>query len=149
MSVYSNGYPQNLYKIKLFRGIAIAVTQIALCHMHIPRIHIICRKPEIAELINKTLKKSGYTVSSTYGDDINADLIMGMDSEVDCLIFDKDIDAEVKIAAQNRFSNAKVICLPSLESANNIVGDAEYMSEPLKLSELTNFINNMFHVRSR
>ena len=99
--------------------------------MHSTRIHIICRKPEIAGLITKALEKSGYSMSST------------------CLIFDKDIDDKLKKAAKEKFVDAKVICLPSLESPNSMLSDVEYMSEPFRLSELTEFVNNLFHHRTK
>lgn len=115
--------------------------------MHNPRIHIICRKPEIAGLITKTLEKSGYSVSSTFGDEINIEMLPKNDENIECLILDKDIDDHIKKSAKERFKDAKVICLPSLESPNNILSDVEYMSEPFRLSELTEFVNNMFHLK--
>lgn len=112
--------------------------------MHSPEIHIICKKAEIAELIEKTLRKSGYGVSSTSGDNLSVESVGNIGAEVDCLVLDKNIEVEIKNAAVEKFKDAKVICLPSLEPESSISGEAEYMSEPLKLSELTQFINNMF-----
>ena len=115
--------------------------------MHNPRIHIICRKPEIAGLITKALEKSGYSVSSTFGEEISQEMIVKIDANIECLIFDKDIDDSIKKSAKEKFKGAKVICLPSLESPNSMLSDVEYMSEPFRLSELTEFVNNLFHLR--
>jgi len=117
--------------------------------MHSTRIHIICRKPEIAGLITKALEKSGYSMSSTFGDDINPEMISMIADKVECLIFDKDIDDKLKKAAKEKFVDAKVICLPSLESPNSMLSDVEYMSEPFRLSDLTEFVNNLFHHRTK
>lgn len=117
--------------------------------MHSHRIHIICRKPEIAGLITKALEKSGYSMSSTYGEDIRSEMITIIDESVECLIIDKDIDEELKKSVKDKFAEAKVICLPSLESPNSMLSDVEYMSEPFRLSELTEFVNNMFHHRTK
>ncbi len=129
------------------RDLHLLVSAFTLMHSH--RIHIICRKPEIAALITKALEKSGYSLSSTYGEDIRTEMIPIIDERVECLIFDKDIDDDLKKAVKEKFTDAKVICLPSLESPNSILSDVEYMSEPFRLSELTEFVNNMFHLRTK
>ena len=115
--------------------------------MQSPLIHIVSRKEEIAELVKKTLGKCGYEVSSTTGDEISKESMNRLNGSIDCLIFDKDIDDDLKQAARDRLKEAKVICLPSLDSASMVIGDAEYMSEPFRLSELTKFINKMFELR--
>ncbi len=116
--------------------------------MQFPRVHIISRKPEIAYLITKTLAKTGFNVTSTSGDDISAKSINEVEGIVECLIFDKDIDTEIKNEAKRKFSSAKIICLPSLGSSSGLSDDVEYMSEPLRLSELTKFIFDMFHLKN-
>lgn len=117
--------------------------------MHSHRIHIVCRKQELAALIAKALMKEGYLVSSTSGEGIRDSMIHEMNESIECLIFDKDIEDNFKGAVREKFKTAKVICLPSLEAPGTAASDVEYMSEPFRLSELTNFVNNLFNVKAK
>lgn len=108
------------------------------------RIHILCLKPEICSLIKKGLNDYNYNVSCSKGEDINEELIANFNEKIDCLILDKDINISLREKIKSKFENIAIICLPSLDSENNIKSDVKNMSEPLKLSELAEYINSIF-----
>lgn len=109
------------------------------------RIHIICLKSEICSLIKKTLMSSGYNVScsQTLTDYVTPEL---SDEKVDCLILDSDIDAKTSEEIRERFKNAAIIYLPSLESEVSSADEgSKNISEPLKLSELSEAVKSVFY----
>lgn len=108
------------------------------------RIHILCLKPEICSLIKKGLNASDYNVSCSKGEDINEELIVKFEEKIDCLILDKDIDSGLRDKIKSKFKSIAIICLPSLDSENNNKSDVKNMSEPLRLSELADYINSIF-----
>ena len=108
------------------------------------RIHILCLKPEICSLIKKGLNFSDYSVSCSQGEDINEESILKLNKKIDCLILDKDIDAGLREKIKSKFENIAIICLPSLDSENNNKSGVKNMSEPLRLSELADYINSIF-----
>ena len=108
------------------------------------RIHILCLKPEICSLIKKGLNEN-YRVSCSKGDEINEELISNFEEKIDCLILDKDIDLNLREKIKTKFENIAIICLPSLDSENNNNrSGVKNMSEPLRLSELADYINSIF-----
>lgn len=112
--------------------------------MNLRRIHILCLKPEICSLIKKGLPDTSYYVTCTRREDINDKFIDNFTEKIDCLILDKDIDSELREKIKKKFENISIVCLPSLDSENNIKSNVKNMSEPLKLSELSNYINSIF-----
>lgn len=106
------------------------------------RIHILCLKSEICSLIKKTLTASGYEVSCSKGEEITESAIEDFSEEIDCLIMDTDINSDIREKAREKFSNSAIICLPSLESDINFSAHGtNKISEPLKLSELSEAVN--------
>ncbi|MFA5405674.1 MAG: hypothetical protein WC358_12145, partial [Ignavibacteria bacterium] len=65
----------------------------------------------------------------------------------DCIIVDKDIDVNFKDRIIKKFSNAKVVLLPSLnESEQNVKSEnVIQISEPFKLSELGEVLKELYH----
>lgn len=103
-----------------------------------------CLKSEICTLIKKGLNDSSYEVSCSKGEDINEELIADFNEKIDCLILDKDIDSDLREKIKIKFNNIAIVCLPSLDSENNNKSGVKNMSEPLRLSELANYINSIF-----
>jgi len=108
------------------------------------KVHILSIKPEICQLIRKTLDPGQYNITCTSGDSISEEFIKAFDNEVDCLIIDKDIDPVLKIKIKQKFSSISIICLPSLGAEYNETNGVKYMSEPFKLSELKKAVEEIF-----
>lgn len=106
-------------------------------------VHILSIKSEICSLIRKTLDSERYNITCTSGENINQSFISGFSNEIDCLILDKDIDAELTKKIKEKFNNIPIICLPSLGAENKESSDVKYMSEPFKLSELKKAIEEI------
>lgn len=110
------------------------------------RIHILCLKPEICSLIKKTLMNSGYNVTCSNGENPDEFVSLHSDEKIECLILDSGIDKIIKDKAKEKFVNASIICLPSLESDNGGNGNRiKNISEPLKLSELAEAVESVFN----
>ena len=112
--------------------------------MNPKRIHILCLKPEICSLIKKVLSGSSYSVTCTGAGDINEKFIKNFKEQIDCLILDKDIEIELREKIKKKFEDISIVCLPSLDAESNNKAGIKNMSEPLKLSELSNYINSIF-----
>lgn len=108
------------------------------------KVHILSIKPEICQLIRKTLDPGQYNISCTSGESINEEFIKAFNTEVNCLIIDKDIDTELKNRIKQKFSAISIICLPSLGAEYNETNGVKYMSEPFKLSELKKAVEEIF-----
>ncbi len=106
-------------------------------------VHILSLKSEICSLIRKTLGSERYNISCTSGEDINDLFISDFNSQIDCLVLDKDIDQKLTKKIKQKFNTIPIICLPSLGSEANESKDAKYMSEPFKLSELKSAIEEI------
>lgn len=111
------------------------------------RIHIISTKPEICTLIKKALAKYDYIISCNTGDSLTASRAdSGYNEKIDCLIIDSDINPRIREKAEEVFSNSFVIYLPVLDSSENSHDNANDISAPLKLSELSERLDNLFKV---
>jgi DNA-binding response OmpR family regulator len=108
------------------------------------RIHILCLKPEICALIKKSLSDSRYNVTCTKREEINFEFVENFTEHIDCLILDKDIDFELREKIKEKYNGISIVCLPSLDSENGNKSIVKNMSEPLKLSELSGYINSIF-----
>ncbi len=108
------------------------------------RIHILCLKPEICALIKKSLTDSKYNVTCTRSEDINYEFVENFNEHIDCLILDKDIDFDLREKIKEKYRDISIVCLPSLDSENSNKSNIKNMSEPLKLSELSGYINSIF-----
>jgi len=108
------------------------------------KIHIVCKKSEICSLIKKALSRDNYIVSCTHGRDIEKSLIQEIPLNVDCLIMDKDVEIVCKEEFEKKIKDVSIVYLPSLQSDSNINMGIKYISEPLKLSELTKAVESIF-----
>lgn len=108
------------------------------------KVHILSIKPEICQLIRKTLDPGQYNISCTSGESISEEFINAFSNEVNCLIIDKDIDSELKSKIKKKFSTISIICLPSLGTEYNETNGVKYMSEPFKLSELKKAVEEIY-----
>lgn len=66
----------------------------------------------------KTLMNSGYNVTCSNGENPDEFVSLHSDEKIECLILDSGIDKIIKDKAKEKFVNASIICLPSLESDN-------------------------------
>lgn len=115
--------------------------------MKLRRIHILCLKPEICSLIKKALPDSAYIVTCTRSEDINDNFVKNFIEKIDCLILDKGIDLKLREKIKKKYEGISIVCLPSLDSENNNKAGIKNMSEPFKLSELSNYINSIFQAK--
>lgn len=106
-------------------------------------IHIFCQKSEICALIKKKLSADGYTVECTNVADAGKDCIESFDKPIDCIILDKEINKDFREQVKDKFPGLPIICLPSLDSDVVAKSGFTYISEPLKLSELSDTINEI------
>lgn len=115
--------------------------------MNTKRIHILCLKSEICSLIKKSLNNPAYSVTCTKSEDINDEFVRSFNEPIDCLILDKDIEVNLRDKIKKKFENISIVCLPSLDSENNNKAGVKNMSEPLKLSELSKYIDSIFQIK--
>jgi len=106
-------------------------------------IHIFCQKKEICSLLKKKLSADGYDVDCTNLADPDRDFLDNFNKSIDCIILDKDIDKELREKIRNKFSDIPMICLPALDDDMYALKDVTYISEPLKLSELSDIIKEI------
>lgn len=108
------------------------------------KIHAFCYKPNICQLINKTLETQKYeftcTETKNFFDEKNLDYL---NQSFDCIIIDREIEEELKEKIKNKYKGLPMICLPSLDSD---IPDSciKYISEPLRLSELVRTLDEIF-----
>ncbi|MBV6478836.1 MAG: hypothetical protein HGGPFJEG_01593 [Ignavibacteria bacterium] len=108
------------------------------------RIHIICQKPEICSLIKKSLTRLGLNVSCSESEGIFEQQYMNNDIKIDCMILDKKLSDSVADRMNAKNKDISFIYLPSLDiEKNEINTDDGKISEPLKISELSNVIQNI------
>jgi DNA-binding response OmpR family regulator len=106
-------------------------------------IHIFCQKNEICSLIKKKLNADGYNVECTNVAEADKDFIENFDKQIDCIILDKDINKEFREKVKDKFPGLPIVCLPSLDSDFVANSGITYISEPLKLSELSDTITEI------
>jgi hypothetical protein len=109
-----------------------------------PRIHIITTNPEICSLIKKGLAEFDYLISCDSEETLNENPVTKFKESVDCLIIDNHISTGLKSKAKEIFSNSFVIYLPSLEIVENSSDGFASISAPLKLSELSEKLEDQF-----
>lgn len=106
-------------------------------------IQIFCQKKEICALLKKKLRADGYGVDCINLTEVEEDFLDRFEKPIDCIILDKDIDKELREKIRNKFPAMPIICLPSLDSDLTVLNDVTYISEPLKLSELSDIITEI------
>ena len=107
------------------------------------KIHIFCLKKEICSLIKKKLGADGNEVECTNISDSEPDFLDNLEKSIDCIILDKDIDSALREKIKNRFAGIPIVCLPSLDDDTSDSKDITYISEPLKISELSETIREI------
>jgi len=111
--------------------------------MEIFKIHIFCLKKEICTLIKKKLINDGCDVECTNLSEVDDMTVENFNKSVDCIILDKDITDVTRDKIQAKFPDLPIICLPSLDTDVIIKSGITYISEPLKLSELSDIIKEI------
>ena len=106
-------------------------------------IQIFCQKREICSLLKKKLRADGYYVECINVAEAETDFLDGFNKHIDCIILDKDIDIQMRDMIRSRFAGVPIVCLPSLDAETIDSKDVTYISEPLKMSELSEIINEI------
>ena len=106
-------------------------------------IQIFCLKREICALLKKKLRGDGYGVECINLIEAEENFLENFERSIDCIILDRDIDKGVREKIRNKFPKVPMICLPSLDSDITALSDVTYISEPLKLSELSDIITEI------
>jgi hypothetical protein len=109
------------------------------------KVHIFCLKPEICQLIKKTLALSSYDVNCTPASQICDSFFNNFTSIPDCIILDKDMNFELINIIKQHFSNTPFIYLPSLENDLQEENNVKTISEPLRPSELSKALDEIFN----
>jgi len=110
-------------------------------------IHVFCLKPPICSLIKKRFTGSNYIITCSNADSLRDNLLESLNKNTDCIIIDKDISDELKKRIRNYFKDKPIICLPSLDSDVQSDGDVTNISEPFRLSELAETLDEIFAVK--
>ncbi|MFA5404343.1 MAG: hypothetical protein WC358_05370, partial [Ignavibacteria bacterium] len=86
------------------------------------KIHIFCGTTNLCKLIRKSFLKESFSFNCS---EIKDNCCNGIFEEInylpDCIIVDKDIDVNFKDRIIKKFSNAKVVLLPSLNESEQKV----------------------------
>jgi len=109
------------------------------------KVHIFCLKPEICQLIKKTLAATNYEVSCTPASEVNDCFFESFSVKPDCIILDKDMNFELINVIKNNFPSIPIIYLPSLENDIQEESNVKFISEPLRPSELSNALDEIFN----
>lgn len=112
------------------------------------RIHIICQKPEICTLIRKSLSDNNYNVSCSDFEEVFVSKYLKRNNYIDCLILDRKLSRNVYEKVKEYFKDINMIYLPSLENeANDVLSGDRNISEPLRISELSKIVQNLYMQR--
>lgn len=107
------------------------------------KVHIFCQKFEICSLIKKKLRADGYDVECTNITEAGNNFLDEFQKFADCIILDKDIDILLREKIRDHFEGIPIVCLPSLDTETSAGTDITYVSEPLKMSELSDIIKEI------
>lgn len=109
-------------------------------------IHVFCITPLICELINKSFHNSNFIFDCTNLNDIKNGELENLDISPDCIVIDKGIKREMQDKIKLKYKNLDIIYLPSLyESDSEYANGCKQISEPLKLSELGNVLEEIYN----
>lgn len=111
------------------------------------KIFLACVKPEICRLIEKTLSNENYKMTCLCGSAVDKKSVQELNHEFDCIILDEELELEIRKAVTEKFSRLPIVCLPSLNFTGTISNQARYISEPLKLSELSKALKEIFNIK--
>ncbi|MBI5403925.1 MAG: hypothetical protein HY959_11035 [Ignavibacteriae bacterium] len=111
------------------------------------KIHIFCGTSYLCKLIRKTFVREPYTFNCTEVTDKLNDKSGKLDYTPDCIIFDKDIAGDFKEEIINKHSDSSIILLPSLNEIEALANSKNVfqISEPFKLSELSEVLKEIYH----
>lgn len=108
-------------------------------------VHIFCKTPSLCKLIIKSFPKSNFKFECTNVEDLANDGLEKLNIFPDCIVLDKEINPVFRDKIKCMFPNIDIIYLPSLvELDTETPNGNKHISEPLKLSELGNALNEVF-----
>lgn len=113
-------------------------------------VHIFCLTPEMCCMISKYFSHKDYGIKSTNLSNPEFDSLEDLGYNPDCIIVDSEINSSLKHKIYNTYNKSKIIHLPSLTGfENDDAGDKDVVkvSEPLKLRELEEIINKLYHTK--
>lgn len=109
-------------------------------------VHIFCMTSLICELINKSFQNSHFKFVCTNMDNLRIKELEKLKVSPDCIVIDKGINKEIQYKIKIKFTNIDIVYLPSLhESDSEISNGCKQISEPLKLSELGNVLEEIYN----
>jgi len=109
-------------------------------------VHIFCLTSLICKLINKSFQNTNFMFDCTNVDDLKNNDFESLDISPDCIVIDKGINKEIQHKIKLKFTNLDIVYLPSLhESDSEISNGCKQISEPLKLSELGNVLEEIYN----
>ena len=111
------------------------------------RIHIFCGTSNLCRLLSKSFGKKPYLFECSEVKDKSTGNLTKLDYKPDCIIFDKDIELDLKDEIINKYNKSKIILLPSLNVSEQIINTKNVfqISEPFKLSELSELLKEIYH----
>ena len=111
------------------------------------RIHIFCGTSNLCRLLSKSFGKEPYLFECTEVKDESEGKKTKLEYEPDCIIFDKDIELDLKDEIINKYDKSKIILLPSLNVSEQMTNarNVFQISEPFKLSELSELLKEIYH----
>ena len=108
-------------------------------------IHVFCLTPLICELINKSFHNSNFIFDCTNLEEIENNELEILDISPNCIVIDKGIKKEIQDKIKLKYKNLEIVFLPSLYEANSESTEgSKHISEPLKLSELNNVLEEVY-----
>lgn len=117
-------------------------------------IHIFCLKSILGDLIVKSIShqkfKFNYTyISESSNNKSDTTMLDNLNISPDCIILDKDIDIKIKEVIFKKFNKSEFICLPSLNENEEMLSNyVQQISEPLKISELGDVLNEIYYKKN-
>lgn len=138
-------FMQKQLNLHIFYGLLIArVKENLMAKMEHVRVHILSDEKEICSLIVKTLDES-FIITCTHGEKMIKDPFGSAGEKLDCIIIDKGLSECFKTQVLEKYGPVHVICLPSFEGEYECdeFKNVKYMSEPFKLSELRELLEEV------
>ena len=113
-------------------------------------VHIFCITSLICKLINKSFQDSNFKFVCSNMDNLKSNEFEKLNISPDCIVIDKGINKEIQYKIKIKFKNTEIVYLPSLhESDSEISNGCKQISEPLKLSELGNVLEEIYNKKKR
>jgi len=109
-------------------------------------VHIFCMASSLCNLIAKSFPGSNIKFGCTNVKDMSDDDLEKLKLSPNCIVLDKEINKAIQDKIKSMFADLEIVYLPSLnESGSEIPNGCKQISEPLKLSELGNVLEEIYN----